>query len=114
MGSAGEGDGDGGGSQTEGLAVVLRPDSSHCIETVARNEFERGLAELLRGAGDEHLAEKTELLRLFLETFDFRELRAKSEKHILMGREVTFTVYMDEGAVRYALHVSETGGEPEA
>lgn len=86
--------------------VELQPDLSRCIETVAREEYERGLRELLAGKRDEELAERTELLRLFLETADFRDLRAQSERHLLAGRKVTFTVYMDEGAARCELQVS--------
>jgi hypothetical protein len=86
--------------------VQLQPDLSHCIETVARDEYERGLRRLLAGTRDEELAERTEILRLFLETADFRDLRAQSEEHLLAGKKVTFTVYMDEGAVTYRLQVS--------
>jgi hypothetical protein len=86
--------------------VQLQPDLSHCIETVARSEYERGLRSLLAGQGDEHLADRIELLRLFLETADFRELRAQSERHLVAGGKVTFTVYMDEGVVRHELQVS--------
>jgi hypothetical protein len=84
----------------------LRPNLSHCIETVAREEYEHGLRKLLADEGDEHLAERTELLRLFLETADFRDLRAQSEEHLLEGRKVTFVVYMHEGALKYDLQVS--------
>jgi len=84
----------------------LRPNLSHCIETVAREEYEHGLRRLLAGEGDEHLAERTELLRLFLETADFRQLRSQCELHLLDGKEVTFVVYMHEGALKYDLLVS--------
>jgi hypothetical protein len=84
----------------------LRPDLSRCIETVAREEYEHGLRRLLADEGDEHLAERTELLRLFLETADFRELRSQSELHLLEGKEVTFVVYMHEGTIKYDLQVS--------
>jgi hypothetical protein len=84
----------------------LRPNLSHCIETVAREEYEHGLRKLLADEGDEHLAERTELLRLFLETADFRDLRAQSEEHLLEGRKVTFVIYMHEGALKYDLQVS--------
>jgi hypothetical protein len=94
------------------MEVVLRPDLSHCIETVARSEYERGLSELLRGTGSEGLAERVEILRLFLETASFGELRAKSEKHLLAGREVTFKVCACEGAVRYKLRVEKSAKKP--
>jgi hypothetical protein len=84
----------------------LQPDLSHCIETVARDEYEHGLRRLLAGERDEELAERTELLRLFLEAADFRDLRARSERHLLAGKKVSFTVYMDEEDVRYKFQVS--------
>ena len=86
--------------------VKLQPELSHCIETVARDEYGRGLRALLAGEGDEQLAERTELLRRFLETADFSDLRRRSERHLLRGKKVTFTVYTDEEAVRYSLEVS--------
>lgn len=88
------------------LRIQLQPDLSRCIETVARDEYERGLRSLLAGEGDEHLGERTELLRLFLETADFSGLRRQSERYLLEGKKVTFTVYKDEGVLRYELQVS--------
>jgi len=88
------------------LRVQLQPDLSRCIQTVARDEYERGLRNLLAGAGDEHLAERTDLLRLFLETADFSGLRRQSERYLLKGKKVAFVVYKDEGVLRYELQVS--------
>jgi hypothetical protein len=88
------------------LKVELHPDLSRCIETVARDEYQRGLRVLLAGQGGEQLAERTELLRLFLETADFSDLRRRSETHLLEGRKVALTIYMDEGALRCDLEVS--------
>jgi hypothetical protein len=84
----------------------LRPNLEHCVETVAREEYERGVRSLLAGEDDERVAERTELLRLFLETADFSDLRRRSERHLLEGKEVVFTVYMKEGGVKYSLDVS--------
>jgi hypothetical protein len=86
--------------------VQLQPDLSHCIETVARDAYEHCLRELLAGERDEELAERTELLRLFLEAADFRNLRAQSEEHLLEGKRVTFVVYMHGGIVKYDLQVA--------
>lgn len=86
--------------------IELQPDLDHCIETLARNEYERGLRSILAGESDEYLAERTEVLRLLLETADFKDLRQESERYLLQGRKVTLTVYVDEGAVRYKLQVS--------
>lgn len=86
--------------------VRLQPDLAHCIETVAREEFGRSMRLLLAGERTPGLAEKTDLLRLFLETADFSELRRISEPLLAGGRRVTFVVYDDKGTPRYRLDVS--------
>jgi hypothetical protein len=86
--------------------IVLEPDLSRCIETTAREEFGRSMRLLLEGESRPGLAERTELLRLFLETADFGELRRLSEPLLAEGRRVTFTVYEDAGAARYRLDAS--------
>jgi hypothetical protein len=85
------------------LEIVLEPDLSRCIETAAREEFERYKRLLLEGKNRRDLAERTELLRLFLESADFRELRRISEPLLAAGRRVAFTVYDDGGVARYRL-----------
>jgi hypothetical protein len=86
--------------------IVLEPDLSHCIETTAREEFERGVRLLLEGESQPGLTERTELLRLFLETADFGELRRISEPLLAQGLRVTFTVYEDGGEARCRLQAS--------
>jgi hypothetical protein len=86
--------------------IILEPDLSRCVETVAREEFRRSMRLLLEGESQPGLAERTDLLRLFLETADFGELRRLSEPLLLEGRKVTFTVYEDEGVARYRLQAS--------
>jgi hypothetical protein len=85
--------------------VQLRPNLDHCVETVARAEYRRGVRSLLAGEDDELVVERTELLRLFLETADFSDLRRRSESHLLEGREVVFTVYMEAGVVKQRVDV---------
>ncbi len=88
------------------LKVELQAELSRCVETAARDEYQRGLRRLLAGEGEEPLAEKTELLRLFLETADFGKLRRESERHLVEGKKVAFWVYLEEGTLRYELRVS--------
>jgi hypothetical protein len=73
---------------------------------VAREEYRQGLRLLLAGEGDEQLAGRTELLSRFLETADFGDLRRQSERHLLDGKQVTFWLYTDRGAVRYRMEIS--------
>ena len=86
--------------------IILEPNLARCIETTAREEFGRSMRLLLEGEIRPGLAERTELLRLFLETADFGELRRISEPLLAEGRRVTFAVYEDAGAARYRLQAS--------
>ena len=52
--------------------VILEPNLLRCIETMAREEFRRGVQMLAAGEGNEALAERSEILRLFLEGADFK------------------------------------------
>lgn len=89
------------------LNLELVPDLTHCIETIARKEHTAVLKQLLTyGHEDKELEEKSEILRLFLETADFRQLRAESEKRLMEGREVKFVVYLDNGALKYDIQVT--------
>jgi len=88
------------------LKIELVPDLEHCVETLARQkhaELTRMLLE--KEAGDEETGEKLETVRLFLETADFRELRAESEKHLAEGKSVQFTVYLEDGAPKCQMQV---------
>jgi hypothetical protein len=91
------------------MEIVLEPDLSRCIETTAREEFQRGVQALAAGEEDEALAERTESLRLFLESADFMELRRISEPLLAEGRRVTFFVLSEGDAVRWHMDVADTG-----
>jgi wyosine [tRNA(Phe)-imidazoG37] synthetase (radical SAM superfamily) len=56
-----------------------------------------------KGKGDKNLEQKIELLRLFLETADFRQLRAESERHLSEGKIVRFVLTLDKGKPRYEM-----------
>ena len=89
--------------------VELIPELTHCIETVAKNEYRETLRQLLAASeGTEELEEKVELLRIFLETMDFNKLRRESEKHLLQGRKVTFVVYREGEIAKYDLRVERS------
>ena len=85
------------------IKIELIPDLENCIETVARREHASTLNRLLRpGKTDKGLEEKLETLRIFLESADFKQLRAESEKVLTQGKKVAFTVYID-GDVKYEM-----------
>jgi hypothetical protein len=88
------------------VCIELKPNLSHCIETVSKKEYERTLNLLLkRGNVDEKLGERLEILRLFLESADFGHLRGQYEGYLTEGRKVTFLIYPEEEKVSYKLIV---------
>lgn len=88
------------------VPIELIPTLEHCIETTARQEFTRHKDEYIqRGVEDKALEERMDLLRAFLDTMDFRELRRESEKHLSEGRKVKFLLYPEEGKLRYEMKV---------
>ena len=89
------------------LQIELRPDLSHCIETVAKREYRETLGKLIAGGeANQELQERVELLRVFLETMDFKKLRGESERHLMEGRKVKFVVRLEEGNPKYDLRVT--------
>ena len=90
------------------VRIELTPTLAHCIETTARQEFSKTANEYMqRGGEDEELEEKIELLRAFLELTDFKELRRRSEKHLIEGKTVRFILYLEEGKPRYEMKVEK-------
>jgi hypothetical protein len=89
------------------LQVELTPDLDHCIETLARKEHISTVNQLLASVKDQKkLSEKVEILRIFLETADFRKLRSDSEKHLKDGKDVKFVIYLENGALRFKMQVN--------
>jgi hypothetical protein len=89
--------------------IELIPDLEHCIETVAKREYEVVLKQLLtRKRRNKTLEEKLEILRLFLETADFTKLRAESEKYLVEGKAVRFSVFMENGKPGYEMDIIAT------
>lgn len=89
--------------------IELEPSLEACVETQARREYNRIAGELLRKGDEGNLAGKLEVLRLFLESADFKKLRSESEKHLAEGRKVRFEVYLDRGKPKYEMKVTGKG-----
>ncbi len=86
--------------------IELIPTLDLCIEGTARQEFKKSADEYMQlGRKDRKLEEKIELLRLFLETADFRKLRAESEKHLIEGKNVKFILTSEKGKPRYEMKI---------
>ena len=89
------------------MEIKLEPSISRCIETVAKNEYERVLSILLRGdQEDRQLGEKLELLRLFLESTDFGQLRSISEELLLSGKRVEFILKSTNRVPEYEIEIN--------
>ena len=90
------------------LCIELVPTLSHCVESAARDQYDKSLREYLRtGEGSQELEERIELLKAFLESTDFSELRRESEKHLMHDRNVKFIVYVEGGRPQYEMNVTE-------
>ena len=63
---------------------------------------------LLGGKQDESLMDELELLRLFLESADFGQLRSRCEEALLAGRRIEFILRSTHGVPAYELEISET------
>jgi len=88
------------------ISVELVPSLSSCVETVAKKEYWEGVRGYLQlGERNEKLEQRLELLKAFLETANFRELRRQSEKYLLEGKSVKFILYFEEGKPIYKFHV---------
>lgn len=71
------------------MEIRLEPDLSHCVETRAKERYEKVLSALLKASEeDAGLADELELLRLFLESADFGRLRNWCDEFFLAGRPV--------------------------
>jgi hypothetical protein len=90
------------------VIVKLAPTLKSCIETTAQREYWKRVNEYLKaGNEDKGVEEKIELLRGFLETANFSELRSQSEKHLVAGKRVTFKLRSTKGKPTYEMIVEE-------
>jgi hypothetical protein len=84
--------------------IELKPSLSSCIETLAKQEYERTLNLILKKRPvDEVLGERLEVLRLFLDSTDFGHLRNQYEGYLTDGKEVIFLIHPAEGKVTYKI-----------
>ena len=91
------------------VRVELAPDLSHCVETVAKRKYREIVGSLLVGTEpNEERARQVELLRVFLETADFKELRMESERHLMAGRHVAFVLRLEGGTLNYKLDATQS------
>lgn len=88
--------------------IELVPTLEHCVETTAKQEFTKAKDDYLRKRlEDKDLEDKIELLRMFLETTDFRKLRGESEELLIKGKAIRFVLYLEEEKLRYEMKVEQ-------
>ena len=86
--------------------IELFPSLAHCIETTAREEFWNSVNQYMEsGQEDKKLEERIELLKAFLESTDFKQLRSQSERYLVEGRHVKFAISWEEGKPSYEMLV---------
>ena len=69
--------------------IEFKPSLSECIETLAKREYEESLrACLVSPENSDELQEKIKLLRLFLESANFSQLRAECEKWLSASKGI--------------------------
>jgi len=91
------------------MRIVLTPTLSHCVETMAKKEYWKNVNNYLKKrTEDKRLEGKIELLRSFLETADFANLRRQSEAHILCGKQVQFIVSIKNKKLLYEMTVKNS------
>jgi len=84
--------------------IELSPSLAHCIETTAREEFWNSVNRYMEnGQEDKKLEERIELLKAFLESMDFKQLRSQSEKYLVEGRHVKFVISWKEEKPSYEM-----------
>ena len=84
------------------LKIELVPDTSHCIETIAKQEYWNLVQDYIRtGKGGINFEEKVDILRGFLESADFRSLRKISDYYLLKGQKIKFIIYQEQGKTKY-------------
>jgi hypothetical protein len=93
------------------MEIKLEPSLTHCIETTAKREYERVLGQLLKGKEeDSQLAEELELLRIFLESADFGQLRSRCDDSLTAGRKVEARLRSSNSAPGYEIEIVEIDG----
>ena len=86
--------------------IEFFPSLSHCIETVAREEFWNSVNRYMEGKQEnKELAKRIELLKAFLESVDFKKLRSQSERYLIQGKMVKFVICWKEGKPSYEMVV---------
>jgi hypothetical protein len=78
--------------------IEFRPSLSECIETLAKRAYEESLRNCLESTEiSKELRARIKLLRLFLGSTDFRQLRAACERGLSEAKVVKLILRMVDG-----------------
>ena len=87
--------------------IELFPSLSHCIETVAKEEYWNSVNQYMEnGQENKELERRIELLKAFLESADFKKLRRESESYLIEGKAVKFIIYWKQDKPRCEMIIS--------
>ena len=88
------------------IEIEFVPALEHCIQTLAKQEYERIMCQLLEsGEEDAVLGEKLQMLKDFLESSDFNQLRSEYESYLVEGKKATFKLWPGEDRTEYRLEI---------
>ncbi|MFO8100914.1 MAG: hypothetical protein R6U37_01915 [Dehalococcoidia bacterium] len=86
--------------------IEFEPTLEHCIQTLARQEYDRIMRRLLEtGEKDEVLGERLLMLKDFLESADFNRLRSSYEPYLTEGKKAIFRLSPGENGTEYQLEI---------
>jgi len=85
--------------------IELKPGLSACVETQAKRRYNQIMRQLLNKGEEAELAEKLEMLRLFLESTDFSKLRGEYENRLREGEKVKVILYLEEGQPKHEMKI---------
>ncbi|MBT4511933.1 MAG: hypothetical protein HOC20_06975 [Chloroflexi bacterium] len=89
------------------MEIEFEPDLSHCIQTLAKEEYDRLLMEILKTEqSNSEINQSLEMLRAFLESTDFPKLRGEYEPYLVEGKRVRFTLSPMADDVEYRFEVT--------
>lgn len=88
------------------IKVEIEPELAACIETKARREYQNTLSRFLQKRRDERLEARLEIMRLFLETADFKQLREAYENYLVVGKRVKLILRPGKNRPKYEIKIT--------
>ena len=84
------------------MEIEFIPNLEHCVQTLARQEYDRIMRLLLEsGEADPAHGDRLEMLKNFLESADFNQLRGEYEPYLVDGKTVIFRLTPGKDGAEY-------------